>query len=60
MLVCMSLPQEMGGDKAAMDISIFVKLQKRVRDLEQERKRLQASLDKIDEAARNKVSALAR
>ncbi|XP_051906493.1 unconventional myosin-Vb isoform X3 [Hippocampus zosterae] len=50
----LQLVEEMGADKAAMDISIFIKLQKRVRDLEQERKRLQASLDKIDEAARNK------
>ncbi|XP_037122598.1 unconventional myosin-Vb isoform X3 [Syngnathus acus] len=52
----LQLVEEVGADKAAMDIGIFVKLQKRVRDLEQERKRLQASLDKMDEVARNKDS----
>uniref|UniRef100_A0A668ATC3 Unconventional myosin-Vb n=1 Tax=Myripristis murdjan TaxID=586833 RepID=A0A668ATC3_9TELE len=41
--------QEMGVEKAAMDISLFMKLQKRVRELEQERKRLQISLDKMEE-----------
>ncbi|XP_037122600.1 unconventional myosin-Vb isoform X5 [Syngnathus acus] len=55
-LVEVSETCEVGADKAAMDIGIFVKLQKRVRDLEQERKRLQASLDKMDEVARNKDS----
>uniref|UniRef100_A0A4W6FCY2 Myosin VB n=1 Tax=Lates calcarifer TaxID=8187 RepID=A0A4W6FCY2_LATCA len=39
------LVEEMGVEKAAMDISLFMKLQKRVRELEQERKRLQISGD---------------
>lgn len=38
-----------------MDISLFMKLQKRVRELEQERKRLQASVDKMEELAKHKV-----
>uniref|UniRef100_A0A668AK08 Myosin VB n=1 Tax=Myripristis murdjan TaxID=586833 RepID=A0A668AK08_9TELE len=46
--------QEMGVEKAAMDISLFMKLQKRVRELEQERKRLQISLDKMEELAKHK------
>ncbi|XP_057675067.1 unconventional myosin-Vb isoform X2 [Corythoichthys intestinalis] len=49
------LVEEMGVDKAAMDIGIFVKLQKRVRELERERKRLQDSVDKMEETARNKA-----
>ena len=38
-----------------MDISLFMKLQKRVRELEQERKRLQISLDKMEELAKRRV-----
>ncbi|KAL0162766.1 hypothetical protein M9458_042162, partial [Cirrhinus mrigala] len=38
--------EEMGIEKAAMDLSVFMKLQKRVRELEQERKRLQTNLEK--------------
>lgn len=38
-----------------MDISLFMKLQKRVRELEQERKRLQASVDKMEELNKHKV-----
>ncbi|KAM7392264.1 hypothetical protein PAMA_007401 [Pampus argenteus] len=48
--------EEMGVEMAAMDISLFMKLQKRVRELEQERKRLQASVDKMEELARRKGS----
>ncbi|XP_077593440.1 unconventional myosin-Vb isoform X2 [Stigmatopora nigra] len=51
----LQLVEEMGTDKAAMDIGIFVKLQKRVRELERERKRLQDSVDKMEETARNKA-----
>uniref|UniRef100_A0A3Q3BIG0 Myosin VB n=1 Tax=Kryptolebias marmoratus TaxID=37003 RepID=A0A3Q3BIG0_KRYMA len=47
--------QEMGVEKAAMDISLFMKLQKRVRELETERKRLQVNLDKMEELAKRKV-----
>uniref|UniRef100_A0A668AK15 Unconventional myosin-Vb n=1 Tax=Myripristis murdjan TaxID=586833 RepID=A0A668AK15_9TELE len=49
------LVEEMGVEKAAMDISLFMKLQKRVRELEQERKRLQISLDKMEELAKHKA-----
>ncbi|KAM9307383.1 unconventional myosin-Vb isoform 3-T3 [Pholidichthys leucotaenia] len=47
---------EMGVEKAAMDISLFMKLQKRVRELEQERKRLQTTVDKMEELAKRKGS----
>lgn len=43
-----------------MDISLFMKLQKRVRELEQERKRLQLSVDKMEELAKRKVTAASR
>ncbi|KAM4719666.1 unconventional myosin-Vb isoform 3-T3 [Anableps anableps] len=48
------LVDEMGVEKAAMDISLFMKLQKRVRELETERKRLQVNLDKMEELAKRK------
>ncbi|XP_037835229.1 unconventional myosin-Vb [Kryptolebias marmoratus] len=48
--------EEMGVEKAAMDISLFMKLQKRVRELETERKRLQVNLDKMEELAKRKSS----
>lgn len=51
--------QEMGVEKAAMDISLFMKLQKRVRELELERKTLQTNLDKMEELAKRKVSICA-
>ena len=38
--------EEIGIEKAAMDMTVFLKLQKRVRELEQERKKLQAQLEK--------------
>lgn len=47
--------QEMGVDKAAMDISLFMKLQKRVRELEQERKRLQIDLERVEDSAKSTV-----
>ncbi|XP_067430164.1 unconventional myosin-Vb isoform X4 [Thunnus thynnus] len=50
------LVEEMGVEKAAMDISLFMKLQKRVRELEQERKRLQANVDKMEELAKRRDS----
>ncbi|XP_031434354.1 unconventional myosin-Vb isoform X1 [Clupea harengus] len=46
--------EDMGVEKAAMDISLFMKLQKRVRELEQERKRLHSSLEKMEELANRK------
>lgn len=39
-----------------MDISLFMKLQKRVRELEQERKRLQSNVDKMEELAKRRVT----
>ncbi|KAM8829263.1 unconventional myosin-Vb isoform 4-T4 [Spinachia spinachia] len=50
------LVEEMGLEKAAMDIGVFMKLQKRVRELEQERRRLQVNLDKMEELARSRAS----
>uniref|UniRef100_A0A8C7U5I6 Myosin VB n=1 Tax=Oncorhynchus mykiss TaxID=8022 RepID=A0A8C7U5I6_ONCMY len=46
---------EMGVEKAAMDIGVFMKLQKRVRELEQERKRLQVNLEKMEDQSKRKV-----
>lgn len=43
-----------------MDISLFMKLQKRVRELEQERKRLQLNVDKLEEVAKRKVTVSAK
>lgn len=48
----------MGLEKAAMDISLFMKLQKRVRELEQERRRLQANVEKMEELNKRKVIQL--
>lgn len=39
-----------------MDIGLFMKLQKRVRELEGERKRLQASVEKMEELNNRKVA----
>ncbi|XP_071328214.1 unconventional myosin-Vb isoform X1 [Trachinotus anak] len=50
------LVEEMGVEKAAMDISVFMKLQKRVRELEQEKKRLQVNVDKMEELAKRRGS----
>uniref|UniRef100_A0A8C8GH95 Myosin VB n=1 Tax=Oncorhynchus tshawytscha TaxID=74940 RepID=A0A8C8GH95_ONCTS len=47
--------EEMGVEKAAMDIGVFMKLQKRVRELEQERKRLQVNLEKMEDQVNCKV-----
>ena len=38
--------QEQGQEKASMDMTVFLKLQQRVRDLEKERKQFQVRLDK--------------
>lgn len=45
-------------EKAAMDIGLFMKLQKRVRELEGERKRLQASVEKMEEINMRKVTVM--
>uniref|UniRef100_A0A3Q1JSJ2 Myosin VB n=1 Tax=Anabas testudineus TaxID=64144 RepID=A0A3Q1JSJ2_ANATE len=50
------LVDDMGVEKAAMDISLFMKLQKRVRELEQERKRLQSNVDKMEELTKSPAS----
>ncbi|KAK3555272.1 hypothetical protein QTP86_014884 [Hemibagrus guttatus] len=47
--------EDMGLEKAASDISVFMKLQKRVRELEQERKRLQTNLEKMEELNKQKA-----
>uniref|UniRef100_A0A671LKC6 Myosin VB n=1 Tax=Sinocyclocheilus anshuiensis TaxID=1608454 RepID=A0A671LKC6_9TELE len=52
----LSSMKEMGIEKAAMDLSVFMKLQKRVRELEQERKRLQTNLEKVEELSKRKSS----
>uniref|UniRef100_A0A8C9PFL6 Unconventional myosin-Vb n=1 Tax=Spermophilus dauricus TaxID=99837 RepID=A0A8C9PFL6_SPEDA len=41
--------EEIGAEKAAMDMTVFLKLQKRVRELEQERKKLQVQLEKREQ-----------
>ncbi|XP_062867127.1 unconventional myosin-Vb [Trichomycterus rosablanca] len=48
--------EDMGLEKAAMDISVFMKLQKRVRELEQERKKLQTNLEKMEDLNKRKVN----
>ncbi|XP_066501626.1 unconventional myosin-Vb isoform X1 [Hoplias malabaricus] len=47
--------EEMGLGNAATDLSVFMKLQKRVRELEQERKRLQTTLEKMEELSKRKA-----
>ncbi|XP_026862383.2 unconventional myosin-Vb [Electrophorus electricus] len=47
--------EDMGMENAAMDLSVFMKLQKRVRELEQERKKLQTNLEKMEELSSHKV-----
>uniref|UniRef100_A0A4W3IQ09 Myosin VB n=1 Tax=Callorhinchus milii TaxID=7868 RepID=A0A4W3IQ09_CALMI len=42
--------EEVGLENAAMDMTIFLKLQKRVRELEQERKSLRAEAERREEA----------
>ncbi|XP_051498401.1 unconventional myosin-Vb-like isoform X2 [Apus apus] len=44
--------EEVGMEKAAMDMTLFLKLQKRVRELEQERKKLQTQLEKKEQESR--------
>uniref|UniRef100_A0A8B9K8D2 Myosin VB n=1 Tax=Astyanax mexicanus TaxID=7994 RepID=A0A8B9K8D2_ASTMX len=53
-----SYAKDMGPENAAMDLSVFMKLQKRVRDLEQERKRLQTNLEKMEELSQHKRQEL--
>ncbi|KAF2982046.1 hypothetical protein EK904_000252 [Melospiza melodia maxima] len=44
--------EEIGMEKAAMDMTLFLKLQKRVRELELERKKLQAQLEKKEQESK--------
>ncbi|KAM8960932.1 unconventional myosin-Vb [Pelodytes ibericus] len=46
--------EEAGLEKAAMDMTLFLKLQKRVRELEMERKKLQNQLDKKEQQENKK------
>nr|XP_060467782.1 unconventional myosin-Vb [Panthera onca] len=47
--------EDIGLEKAAMDMTVFLKLQKRVRELEQERKKLQVQLEKREQQDSRKV-----
>ncbi|XP_025128975.3 unconventional myosin-Vb isoform X1 [Bubalus bubalis] len=49
--------EEIGLEKAAMDMTVFLKLQKRVRELEQERKKLQVKLEKKEQQDGKRVPA---
>ncbi|XP_040840603.1 unconventional myosin-Vb [Ochotona curzoniae] len=49
--------EEIGLEKAAMDMTVFLKLQKRVRELEHERKKLQVQLEKREQQDSRKVQA---
>ncbi|KAL0613235.1 Unconventional myosin-Vb [Plecturocebus cupreus] len=49
--------EEIGLEKAAMDMTVFLKLQKRVRELEQERKKLQVQLEKREQQDSKKGQA---
>lgn len=53
-LLCVPV-KEIGLEKAAMDLTVFLKLQKRVRELEQERKKLQVQLEKREQQDSRKV-----
>ncbi|KAM7077829.1 LOW QUALITY PROTEIN: unconventional myosin-Vb-like [Ciconia maguari] len=44
--------EEVEMEKAAMDVTLFLKLQKQVRELEQERKKLQTQLDKKEQESK--------
>ncbi|XP_031750785.1 unconventional myosin-Vb isoform X2 [Xenopus tropicalis] len=50
--------EEAGLEKAAMDMSLFLKLQKRVRELELERKKLQSQLDKKEQQENKKSQVI--
>ncbi|XP_075442311.1 unconventional myosin-Vb isoform X2 [Ascaphus truei] len=50
--------EEVGLEKAAMDMSLFLKLQKRVRELELERKKLQNQLDKKQQQESKKAQVI--
>uniref|UniRef100_G1PV90 Unconventional myosin-Vb n=1 Tax=Myotis lucifugus TaxID=59463 RepID=G1PV90_MYOLU len=47
--------EEIGLEKAALDMTVFLKLQKRVRELEQERRKLQAQLERREQQDGRKV-----
>uniref|UniRef100_A0A8C4L8B8 Unconventional myosin-Vb n=1 Tax=Equus asinus asinus TaxID=83772 RepID=A0A8C4L8B8_EQUAS len=47
--------QQVEVSKAAMDMTVFLKLQKRVRELEQERKKMQTQLEKREQQDSKKV-----
>lgn len=50
--------EEAGLEKAAMDMTLFLKLQKRVRELELERKKLQNQLDKKEQQENKKAQVI--
>lgn len=51
--------KDVGLEKAAMDMMVFLKLQKRVRELEQERKKLQVQLEKREQQDSRRVQVRA-
>uniref|UniRef100_A0A8C0LL59 Myosin VB n=1 Tax=Canis lupus dingo TaxID=286419 RepID=A0A8C0LL59_CANLU len=51
--------EDVGLEKAAMDMMVFLKLQKRVRELEQERKKLQVQLEKREQQDSRRVQVRA-
>ena len=51
--------QEQGQETASMDMSVFLKLQQRVRNLEKEKKQLQDMVDKNEDNNRNISSTTA-
>ncbi|XP_010190593.1 PREDICTED: unconventional myosin-Vb, partial [Mesitornis unicolor] len=44
--------EDIGAEKAAMDMTLFLKLQKRVRDLEQDREKLKTQLEKKEQESK--------
>ncbi|KAM6229611.1 LOW QUALITY PROTEIN: unconventional myosin-Vb [Porphyrio hochstetteri] len=44
--------EEVGMEKAAMDMTLFLKLQKRVRELEQDRRKLQTQLERKEQESK--------
>ncbi|XP_071941692.1 unconventional myosin-Va-like isoform X2 [Antedon mediterranea] len=50
--------EEQGEEKASMDMSIFLKLQKRLKDLEKEKKQLEVDLEKKDDVNKERSNGL--
>ncbi|XP_071497949.1 unconventional myosin-Va-like, partial [Diadema antillarum] len=50
--------EEQGEEKASMDISVFIKLQQRCRDLEKEKSKLEVMLERRDVDGRNRTNTI--